>query len=94
MPENYWISLGCWFILFNLITFFMMGIDKYKARKKKYRTPEKNFFIFSAIGGAFGCFIGMRIFHHKTLHKHFKYGIPAMVAWNTILYGGIIWLAA
>jgi len=92
LPTSCWIGLGCWFVLFNLINYFAMGIDKLKAKKNKYRTPEKNFFIFSALGGAFGCLLGMYQFRHKTQHKSFTIGIPALAVWNVILYGGLIYL--
>ena len=52
-------------IVINLISFIIMGIDKYKAVKRKYRTPEKKLIIFSFIGGCYGIITGMFIFNHK-----------------------------
>jgi len=94
MPTSCWTALILWFLLFNVVAFFSMGSDKLKAMKGKtqYRTPEKNFFILSALGGAFGCLGAMYFFHHKTKHKKFKFGLPALALWNVVLYAGLIFL--
>ena len=65
--------------LINIIAFCMMGIDKHKAKKKKYRIPEKSLFLSAILGGSIGAILGMRYFHHKTLHKQFKYGMPGIL---------------
>ncbi|EOS51936.1 hypothetical protein C809_00691 [Lachnospiraceae bacterium MD335] len=62
--------------LMNLIGFAMMGIDKHKAVKKLWRIPEYTFFVIALIGGSVGSIIGMRVFHHKTRHWYFVYGMP------------------
>ncbi|WP_339061398.1 DUF1294 domain-containing protein [Tepidibacillus marianensis] len=72
--------------LFNLFTFFFFGNDKRKAKKGKWRTKEKTFFILSFVGGAAGIWIGMKWFHHKTLHPTYKYGIPVLVVWNLVIF--------
>lgn len=63
----------------NLITFIVYGIDKYKAKKAKWRIPEATLLLMAAIGGSIGAWLGMKVWHHKTLHKKFKYGIPAIL---------------
>ena len=62
----------------NVITFILYGIDKYKAKKNKWRIPEKTLILFAVFGGSVGALLGIKIFHHKTLHKKFKYGVPAI----------------
>lgn len=62
----------------NLISFAMYGIDKYKAKKAKWRIPESTLLLVAAIGGSVGAWMGMKIWHHKTLHKKFRYGVPAI----------------
>lgn len=69
------IILG-YFAFMNLLGFAMMGIDKRKAVKKLWRIPEYTFFVVALIGGSIGTIIGMRAFHHKTLHWYFVYGLP------------------
>lgn len=62
----------------SLIGFFSMGIDKYKAKKGSYRISEKTLLLIAAFGGSIGSFLGMKVFHHKTLHKKFTIGIPVI----------------
>lgn len=66
-------------IVINLVTFVMYGIDKYKAKKSKWRISEATLLWLAALGGSVGAWIGMQIWHHKTLHKKFKYGVPAIL---------------
>ena len=63
----------------NVITFIVYDIDKLKARKAKWRIPEATLLMLAVIGGSLGAWLGMRIWHHKTLHKKFRYGIPAIL---------------
>ena len=63
----------------NIATFFLYGIDKYKAKKGKWRISEATLLTMAAIGGSIGAWTGMRIWHHKTMHKKFKYGIPLII---------------
>ena len=65
--------------LMNLIGFASMGIDKKRAVKKLWRIPESTLFIIALIGGSIGSIIGMRVFHHKTRHWYFVYGMPAIL---------------
>ena len=63
----------------NSLTFLLYGIDKYKARKGRWRIPEATLLTMAAIGGSIGACAGMRTWHHKTMHKKFKYGIPVII---------------
>ena len=63
----------------NIATFFLYGIDKYKAKKGKWRISEATLLTMAAIGGSIGAWAGMRLWHHKTMHKKFKYGIPLIL---------------
>jgi uncharacterized membrane protein YsdA (DUF1294 family) len=56
-----------------------MGIDKKKAKRQRWRISEKTLFIVAFIGGAIGVKVGMELFRHKTHHKQFVYGIPAII---------------
>ncbi|MGR5985319.1 DUF1294 domain-containing protein [Bacillus cytotoxicus] len=68
-----------YFIVINVIAFSMMGLDKRKARKKKWRTPERTLFLVATAGGALGAWFGMYVFHHKTHKNQFVLGIPLLV---------------
>ena len=72
-------------IAVNLIGFALMGIDKYKAKKRAFRIPEATLFIVAIIGGSIGSIIGMYAFRHKTRHRHFVYGMPAILILQILL---------
>lgn len=63
----------------NIATFFLYGIDKYKAKKGRWRISEATLLMMAVIGGCIGAWAGMRLWHHKTMHKKFKYGIPIII---------------
>ena len=69
----------------NLIGFAIMGIDKYRARKRAYRIPEATLFTVAIIGGSIGSILGMYIFRHKTRHRSFTIGMPAILILQVIL---------
>jgi len=66
-------------VIINLTGFMMMGIDKRKARKRAWRIPEATLFVIALVGGSLGTTIGMHVFHHKTRHWYFLYGMPAIL---------------
>ena len=66
-------------IALNVVTFLVYGIDKLKARKNKWRIPESTLLLLAAFGGSIGAWLGMRVWHHKTMHRKFKYGVPLIL---------------
>ena len=69
----------CYLLAVNITSFLLYGIDKYKAKKGKWRISEATLLTMAAIGGSIGAWAGMRLWHHKTMHKKFKYGIPVII---------------
>ena len=69
----------------NIVSFFLYGIDKYKAKKNKWRISEATLLMIAIIGGSIGAWVGMRLWHHKTMHKKFKYGIPVIMIMQVCL---------
>ena len=69
-------EIAIYILIINLIGFFSMGLDKYKAKRGAYRISEKALFIIALIGGSIGSIIGMYKFHHKTKKNAFVFGIP------------------
>ncbi|MBQ7820169.1 MAG: DUF1294 domain-containing protein [Bacteroidales bacterium] len=65
--------------IINTLAFIVYGIDKLKAKKGKWRIPESTLLLLAIIGGSIGAWFGIKVWHHKTLHKKFKYGIPLIV---------------
>ena len=74
----------------NVVTFFMYGIDKLKAKRSKWRISEATLLWMAVIGGSIGAWLGIKIWHHKTMHKKFKYGVPAIII---LQIAGIIYIA-
>ena len=66
-------------VTINVVTFFMYGIDKWKAKKSKWRIRETALLGLAVLGGSIGAWLGMKVWHHKTLHKKFKYGVPVII---------------
>ena len=63
----------------NAVAFFAYGIDKLKARKGWWRIPEATLLLLAIIGGSIGAWLGMKVWHHKTMHKKFRYGLPLIL---------------
>lgn len=63
----------------NLLTFITYGIDKRKARHKRWRVRETALLLLAALGGSIGALLAMHLFRHKTQHKKFRYGVPAIL---------------
>ena len=76
----------------NVVTFFMYGIDKWKAKKSKWRIREVALLGLAVLGGSIGAWLGMKVWHHKTQHKggnrdidnivggyQFRFGVPVII---------------
>ena len=68
-----------WLAAINLVTFAVYGIDKAKAKRGAWRVPEKTLFLLPLLGGSLGALLGRRVFHHKTKHWYFVWGIPLIL---------------
>ena len=71
--------LAYYLLAINAVAFIVYGIDKYKAKKAKWRIPGTTLLLLAVLGGSIGAWMGMKVWHHKTMHKKFKYGIPAIL---------------
>ena len=65
-----------WLAGINLLALVLCGIDKWKARRDRWRIPEKTLFLSAILGGSIGLLVGMHLFRHKTKHKSFTIGVP------------------
>ena len=65
--------------ILNVITFLIYAIDKWQAKKNRWRIPESILLLLAVLGGSIGALMGMKIWHHKTMYKKFKYGIPLIM---------------
>lgn len=86
-----WVVLA-YFVIINFAAFFAFGWDKRKAKKDKWRTPEKKLIQLAAMGGSIGALIGMKVFHHKTRKMKFSVGIPLILMAQTAVIVLVIYL--
>lgn len=84
-------ELGLYLAAVNLVAFALYGIDKYKARAGAWRIPEKTLLGIAVLGGSVGAIAGMKVFHHKTRHWYFRYGLPVLLA---VQAAAVYWLGA
>ena len=70
----------------NVVTFFVYGIDKWKAKKSKWRISEAALLELAVVGGSIGAWLGMKAWHHKTLHRKFRYGVPLILVVQITLF--------
>ena len=85
-------ALLYYLIFINVVTFLVYGIDKWKAKQGSWRISEATLLILAVFGGSIGALLGMKVWHHKTMHKggtrdvdnivggyQFKYGLPMIL---------------
>ena len=83
------IAITYWFIL-SIMGYLSMYVDKKRAKKGVYRIPEKTLFIIAFLGGSIGSILGMYQFRHKTKHRSFLWGMPAILAFQIACIFGIL----
>ena len=72
--------LYSYLLIINAAGFLLMLVDKWKAKKNRWRIRESTLLIVAALGGSVGSLAGMYLFRHKTLHLKFTLGIPLILA--------------
>lgn len=63
----------------NVIAFILYGLDKLWAKKGRWRVPERSLILIAAAGGSIGAIAAMKVWHHKTKHNKFRFGLPAIL---------------
>lgn len=76
--------------LWNVITFAMMGIDKYKAVRDKRRISEQTLLTAAFLFGSIGSILGALVFHHKTRKIKFQILFPISLFINILMFVGIL----
>ena len=72
-------------LIINAAGFLLMLVDKWKAKKKRWRIPESTLMGAAALGGSIGALAGMYLVRHKTQHPKFTLGIPAILAVQMVI---------
>ena len=83
--------LGLYLLFINAVGFALMGVDKRRAKRDQWRISEKSLFLPPLLGGTVGAILGMRVFHHKTKHWYFRYGLPTLLVLQLALAGWLSW---
>lgn len=74
----------------NALTFALYGVDKSRARRGAWRIRESTLLGAAACFGALGALLGMYAFHHKTKHRAFALGVPAMLLVQVVLLAALL----
>lgn len=72
-------AIVLYIVVVNVVTFIVYGVDKWRARRGKWRVPEHTLLGLAAVGGSIGAWAAMRCFRHKTLHNKFRIGVPVIL---------------
>lgn len=80
MSELFYYLIGI-----NVLTFLVYGVDKWKARKDRWRIPEDTLIWLAIVGGSVGALLGMYLFRHKTRHNKFQIGVPVILLVQVVL---------
>ncbi len=88
--ENILLYIIIYLVVINVITFIVYGLDKWKAKQAKWRIRESTLLGLAAVGGSIGALLAMKVWHHKTLHNQFRYGVP-LILFAQIAIGIAIW---
>lgn len=83
--NNLKLIVSIFIIIINVITFILYGVDKRRAKRKRWRISEKNLLVFTFCGGGLGAILGMLSFHHKTKHWKFRILVPIFFIMQLIL---------
>jgi uncharacterized membrane protein YsdA (DUF1294 family) len=72
-------------IVINLTAFVLYGIDKKRSIRNEYRISESVLLWMARLGGGIGCWLGIKMFRHKTKHTKFRFIVPLWI---------VIWVVA
>ena len=77
------------YVAINIFGFGLMGLDKWisihNSKGGDLRRVPENTLLSVAIVGGIGIWIGMYVFHHKTLKKKFYLGVPCICLLTLLL---------
>ncbi len=88
-PAGQALTIGL--VLVNVAGFGAFGLDKWRARKGAWRTPEKTLVMFALCGGWVGTWFGMKVFRHKSSKRSFQMKLVAGTLGNLVIWTALIW---
>ena len=69
-------------LVINIISFFVVVLDKDSARDQQRRISEGVLFFWAIMFGGIGIYLGMFSARHKTRKWYFYFGIPLIIVQN------------
>ena len=78
-----------YFIAVSVIGALVCIYDKLAAPRGWRRVPERTLFFWALVGGGPGVYLTMLLIRHKTLHRSFMLGIPAIMVFQIVIIIGI-----
>ena len=79
--------INMYYLIINVCTFFIYGIDKKRAKTGAWRISEKTLILLAVFGGGLGALLGILAFHHKTRHVKFKILVPLFLFIHVFVFG-------
>ena len=89
MGPIFWKVAGVYLLGVNLVALVLFALDKLKARSGRWRIPERTLLLSAWLGGSLGAYLGMVLFHHKTLKRKFSITVPLLLLVHILLAIGI-----
>jgi uncharacterized membrane protein YsdA (DUF1294 family) len=74
-----------WFILISAVSIIMTVYDKWAAKRKKRRVPERTLLSLGIVGGAAAMYLTMKMIRHKTKKKKFMVGLPLEILLHVLI---------
>ena len=93
MVANWVYIILFYLVTINVVTFFLYGLDKRKAKHSQWRIEEATLLWWAAFGGSLGALLGMKVWHHKTQHRKFTWGVPLILVAQLLITGILIYYA-
>lgn len=84
MSEGIYFIFLIIYAVLNLFSLVLYGLDKFKAKKEKWRIPEQILLVASLLGPV-GAWLGMQFFRHKTRKPMFKFLVPLFIGVHILL---------
>lgn len=92
MNTYIYIGIIAYIAVISIIGWILPIVDKKRAQKDEWRIRERTLFIVSALGGSLAMYLSMKKFRHKTKHKRFMIGIPAIMIVQVIIISIIVYI--
>lgn len=76
----------------NVLGACAVFLDKWLARHEKWRIRERTLFLYCWLGGCPLVYAAMKACRHKTLHRSFMWGIPAIFILQIVIISAIVYI--